>query len=548
MLLHTVRVENFRGVRSAELSLDQTTVLIGENDCGRSSLMEAIALALGWNAEGQPPSFQTYHFHRSSTSGDSATPSIRIELEFAESVDGEWGGADCMTLRNTLPQVLGGDRRFRLEVTGDPTGRVRWAFGAGGAVPVRDSQPMLAWLRKRMPVFWLKEGMVAIAEASTKQLADGSARRPSETVSKHYQDLMEGTASDVGAAIERGSAAARQFLLDRVDLVRQRRTPLAEILEEVAPNRKGTRFATPSEPLAEFGTAAQNIGILLLVGSMLRLGVDQVDRGMSPLTLIENPESHLHPTTLASIWGILDRLGGQKMIGTHSGTLLASARLFSVRRLTRKEGVVKEWRVPEGALTADELRRYAYHLRSRRAAASFARCWLLVEGETEFWLMGELARACGYDFASEGVVCVEFAQCGLGSILKVAQNLGIEWHLLADGDQAGRNYARTARENAGAGGSRDRVTLLQEQDMEHCFWRHGYADVLRQLAYPQATSISPAAQRQSSPKSVIKRAIDRYSKPFLAVLLLDALIDRGPAGVPPPLRNAIETCVRLARG
>ena len=203
--------------------------------------------------------------------------------------------------------------------------------------------------------------------------------------------------------------------------------------------------------------------------------------------------------------------------------------------------------MPEGALTADELRRYAYHLRSRRAAASFARCWLLVEGETEFWLMGELARVCGYDLASEGVVCVEFAQCGLGSLIKVAQYLGIEWHLLADGDQAGQNYAQSARQFIAPGGFQNRVTLLQDVDMEHCFWRYGYADVLRRVAYPAKSSIDPAAQRNASPKSVIKRAIDRHSKPFLAVLLLDALIGRGPEGVPPPLQGAIETCVRLAR-
>jgi len=50
MVLRSVAVENFRAIRSAELTLDPTTVLIGENDFGRSSLMEDIALALGWNA------------------------------------------------------------------------------------------------------------------------------------------------------------------------------------------------------------------------------------------------------------------------------------------------------------------------------------------------------------------------------------------------------------------------------------------------------------------------------------------------------------------
>lgn len=550
MLLRAVRVENFRGIRSATLSVDHTTVLIGENDCGRSSLMEAIALALGWNAGGDDFHFQPYHVHRPAGQAPSAQHAIRIELEFSESADGEWNGSDFETLCRALPEVLGGHRRFRLELAGGVDGSARWTFRSSDEASPQSHPELLAWLRRRMPVFWLREGILdtGVAGPGTERPADEGARRSSDTVSKHYQDLIEGTALDVGAAIESGSAAARQLLLDRAHLRKGYRTPVAELLEGLTTQRKDIRPSRAQEPLRSFGTAAQNIGILLLVGAMLRLGADRVERGMDPLTLIEDPEAHLHPMTLASIWSVLDRIGGQKIIATHSGTLLASARLSSVRRLTRTGGVVREWRVPEGALTRDELRRYAYHLRSRRAAASFARCWLLVEGETEFWLMGELARACGYDFASEGVVCVEFAQCGLGSLVKVAQHLGIKWHLLADGDQAGRNYAQSAREFAEGRALESCVTLLQDADIEHCFWRFGYAGTFRRAAYPPNSSVGAASQKHASPKSVIKRAIERHSKPSLAVLLLDAVIDRGPAGVPTPLKTAIETCVGLARG
>jgi len=250
--------------------------------------------------------------------------------------------------------------------------------------------------------------------------------------------------------------------------------------------------------------------------------------------------------TLSSIWSVIDRIAGQKIVATHSGALLACARLSSVRRLTRQAGFVREGRVPDGALTADELRRYSYHLRSRRAGASFARCWLLVEGETEFWLMSELARICGYDFDSEGVTCVEFAQCGLSALVKVARHFGIEWHLLADGDEAGQHYAKAARQLAGRGEGRDRVSMMRDVDLEHCFWRCGYDEVFRKAAYPGASAESTAA-RNAPAKVVIRRAIERRSKPYLAVLLLDAVIDRGPAGVPPVLKSAIESCIGLVR-
>jgi putative ATP-dependent endonuclease of the OLD family len=181
-------------------------------------------------------------------------------------------------------------------------------------------------------------------------------------------------------------------------------------------------------------------------------------------------------------------------------------------------------------------------MRSRRDAANLARCWLLVEGETEFWLLNELARVCGYEFGVEGIACVEFAQCGLGPLLKVARHLGLEWHLLADGDRAGQTYAEAARAFCAPGEEQRRISVLQDKDIEHCFWRCGYADVFRQAAYPAS-----ARTIRLPAKEVIARAVQRRSKPFMAVELLEAVAQRGVDGVPPPLRAAIETCVQLAR-
>ena len=65
MLLRSVRIENFRALRSANICFDPTTVLIGENDCGRSSVMEAVAIALGWNSADGEFRFQPFHVHRS---------------------------------------------------------------------------------------------------------------------------------------------------------------------------------------------------------------------------------------------------------------------------------------------------------------------------------------------------------------------------------------------------------------------------------------------------------------------------------------------------
>jgi len=55
--------------------------------------------------------------------------------------------------------------------------------------------------------------------------------------------------------------------------------------------------------------------------------------------------------------------------------------------------------------------------------------------------------------------------------------------------------------------------------------------------------------RQTAPaKTVIHRALQRWSKPYMALQVILAASEPGSPGAPPPLREMIETCVRLARG
>jgi putative ATP-dependent endonuclease of the OLD family len=139
------------------------------------------------------------------------------------------------------------------------------------------------------------------------------------------------------------------------------------------------------------------------------------------------------------------------------------------------------------------------------------------------------------------VALVEFAQCGLPPLIKLARELGIEWHVLTDGDRAGQLYADEARSMAGTEADW-RLTRLREVDIENCFWNHGYAGV-----YLHAAGISGSDDRRNRPRRVIQRAIKRHSKPYLAFQVLAALTADESPGVPSPLKHTIDTCVQLAR-
>ncbi|MBL8175268.1 MAG: DUF2813 domain-containing protein [Bryobacterales bacterium] len=546
MYLRAFRVENFRGIVFASLSFDKTTVLIGENDCGKSSILEALAIALGVGADGHAFAFDRHHAH---LDGDDPAP-VRIALTLEEDAPGQWNSTlprklKLWTTRWSAPRTLYVEVQAAWAGPGDEP-IVTWGARTrrDGPLLCVNSPELIQWVRRISPLLWLRGGIVS----STPEPRNGPPIHSGnveidqmiDAVEEHYRSVVAGTSSDLSAELEKGFAAARSLLEQSGGTVTGAWGRLGPALEEITGRQRVPSASTPGPPRYH-GGAAQKIGLLLLVGAVLRSGY-LVAPGTAPVILIEDPEAHLHPMTLASVWGILEQIRWQKIVATHSGTLLSGAPLSSIRRLLREKGVVLEFSVPHGKLSSEELRRWSYHIRSRRASAMFARCWLLVEGETEFWLLPELARILGYDLAVEGVTCVEFAQSGLTALIKVAQNLGIEWHLLSDGDEAGQHYRDMARPFFDPEDQPRRVTVLAERDIEHCFYQHGFAHIYRKAAFPNAKAPS-----KGSPKATILQAVGRTSKPYLALQILEAVADAGPGRVPSVLRRAIETAIDLAR-
>ncbi len=187
-----------------------------------------------------------------------------------------------------------------------------------------------------------------------------------------------------------------------------------------------------------------------------------------------------------------------------------------------------------------EMARYG---QARRVVPASCTGGLLLEGESEYWLMPEMARLCGYEFDAEGGGVVEFAECGVTPILELAKDLGISWHMLVDGDNAGGYYIDGARYFLNGADPQEHITRLPLSDVEHYLWQAGYSDV-----YVKAARFNRKhGGGKRSPDNVIGRAISARSKPFLAVSVVEACAQVGSPGVPPLLRETIDRTVRLAR-
>jgi putative ATP-dependent endonuclease of OLD family len=563
MHLHRIQITNYRAIRKATLTFDRSTILIGENDSGKSSLLEALALVLC----GEDPAGRLAPHHVHSPNGGRRADEIRIRLTFSEREPREWDGTAYEPLLAMLPDHGSEQTRrrkvhleLRATVPSNGPARVRWRISWRGADgwDGTDDHELVSLLRRSHPPVWVGAGLPAFEPALRSTCVPGGAEPSPEAVSGSRStaedlvlELMERgrrmlAAPTVEMKAEMDSAfQTAQKLLEQVPRSTAGAAAggslTAVISEAIDGGRAWAREPSP-QTLVEAsasGTAAQKLAVLLLAATLLRAEPEGLPKDAEPMLIIEDPEAHLHPLTLAAFWKVIERIDRQRLVTTQSAALIQRTPLTGLRRLTRYNGYVRAWRVSEGTLDDDELRRFTYHVLARRGEATFARCWLLVEGETEFWMLPELARIAGHDLGLEGVACIEFAQAGVTPIIKAAQALGIEWHVLADGDEAGRIYASTALEFRGSSRPEDRVTLLPHRDIEHCFFAGGYDAVYRTQA--------GGSDGDAPPHVIIRRAIQNRSKPALGLHVLDAVAARGRSGIPAALAQAIETCVDLAR-
>ena len=558
MLLRRIEVENFRGLRSAVVDLGDTTALIGENSAGKTTLLDAVAICC--SGRDDTVTLEVRDFRQQGQAPPSETLSIALTFE---GTDAEWAEPSRAAFQPFIRTEGSGTRSIRLEVSGtrDPVRNAvdaSWTFTGGeGRSSGRQPGLLTAW-RRLVPMLRLRANRyvepdprggadAAAGAAAGRVTTDPVARRLEEQIHLIYERLTG--ASDIQEdELRRGLDAAESYLAARGPFRRAPVWPspasMADLAETPSPSARQT------EPLLasiKQGTGTRGLAFLGLIGAILEAREGHsLPEEAQPLLVLEDVEAHLHPTTLSAMWELISKLPAQKILTTNSGELLAAVPLRSIRRIVTDRLGTRVYRIDSDRYSVDDLRRIAYHVRINRAGALFARCWLFVEGETEAWLLPELAQIAGYDFPSEGIRCVEFAQSGLRALLRLANDLGIEWHLLADGDEAGQNYVMSARAHLKGRPIEDRITMLEEPDIEHCLFHHGYADLYRSLAGAPATT-GRGRRFRERPTTIISRAIHARSKPGLALAVLEAANRPDAPRAPWQIRSLIETVVRLAR-
>lgn len=572
MLLSHLRIENYRGIKLLELALDETTVLVGENNSGKTTVLHALRACLNTlRATGRAPPFDDFDLHFDNSAADpTSAPPISITLTFEESEPGTWS--------DEIDRQLGGDggvvvlvapddrSRIQLRVTASfskITQEVDTGFDfldASGKPLPQKNRGRLSALQQLRPLFYLSALRDAGKEFSrtaqfwspfvkNSQIDAATKAEIEEQLQAINAQIIEahGTFKEVREHLSKVQALVA---LGEKDVVSVEAVP-ARVFDMLNRTQVSIASVTGARlPIARHGEGTQSLAVLMLFDAFLKseLARKQGVKESAPIVALEEPEAHLHPNAVRALWKTIAGINGQKLIATHSGDLLSEVDIHSVRRLYRGKGGICVGYVPKGLFDERESQKFDYWVRRTRGELYFARCWLLVEGETDVILLTGGAKASGIDLEQAGVRIIDYAQSDLGIFIKAADSLGIGWHVFSDGDASGaKNVAKATSVLDGRDDVKHITLLPNGEPIEPWLCRSGFMDVYEEHASDQnRPRYITVGKDDPAYAGQLFQCLPKNGKPSAAHAVVSVMLKRGASSVPGELKACLTKAISLA--
>ncbi len=565
MLLKSVRIEHFRGIVDLTIEFDDICVLIGENNAGKTSILDAIRLCLSRSAGRRSSPFSEYDYHLDDDAADprQASP-IVITLHFEETPGSEWPD-EVYQLLEGVTQDLGDRSSLTLRVSSSFDSAINdYVFdqsfidSAGNALSPGKTSRALSSLSQLVPNFYLASLRDAAQEFKPRSQFWGPFVKSLSLTPEDQKELEEALAALNAKILEKHTAFddVKTHLAKATSLLPAGSTD--PVLIEALPARvfdilSRTQVSLSARtgakiPIMRHGNGTQSLAVICLFDAFLKSRLtDGYGTVATPLLALEEPEAHLHPSAIQAVGKMLQSFTGQKLISTHSGDLLAGVPLTKIRRLHRKNGTIQVNYLTPGSLNADDIRKLDYKVRSTRGSLLFSRCWILIEGETEGQLLMECARAMGHDLYGEGVSFVEFSQVGLDRYITLADEFGIAWFVLVDRDAAGTTYQTTATNRLSNRPAVDHISMLDHGPMEVFLSVEGYGTVYQENVSLQKANTIVAAVGSLDYWHQVYKAQSKGGKPAAALKVAEQIVAQGADGVPALIKAAINQAIKLAK-
>ena len=456
ILIKTIRVANFRGLKNIEVDLESTTILTGVNNTGKTSLLDAFKLVFGDSRFLSQDDFFMNKDHKSEK--------ITIDILIIP-VDQE--GQRCGKFSTDWMNLFTEDRvRFdkdksyvplRTTITFDPNTNdfKREKFSMAGwpdfqsnnshwfdkendgnkrnfnfdEIPffdvdaqrdiLKDIKSKKSYLGRMLSKIDYSQDDIKTIEAQIKSLND-KAVKSSPVLSEITTTLKE-----LGSTIGTSN--------NNIEI-----TPFTKKIHDL---NKGLSIyysdRKDSFSMEYHGMGTRSWSSLLTLKALISLLAQHAKKEQAvffPILIIEEPEAHLHPNAQKQLYHQINTIKGQKIISTHSTYIPMIAPIKQIRGLYKKDQVSCG---KLDILSDDATMKIKRKIINTRGEIFFSKFIVFFEGETERHALPILAKKyfdkepfeIGLDFIDVG------GHGGYLPFLQFAKAFHIPWIIFSDAEE-----------------------------------------------------------------------------------------------------------------
>jgi len=398
-----VRIRNFRSLKEVDVSLDWLTVLIGGNNSGKTSLLDALFAAIGAGkreiskediflapSETKVPRDRKViidlHIRPSDNNGDilDSFPegSYWVEL-WGEGVsqddsDNDYVGIRTQVKWDSTQGEYKTERKFLKDWQNEPKD-----VETKGSISTAQIEPLALYLldakrdisdelRSRSSFWYRLVSDLGLNDKDTKELEKELTMLNNNIISGsvvlgHVQDHLDDLHKTIGG--DEGSVSI---------------TPIPRHVRDLSKGMD-VNFATKGAqtfPLARHGMGTRSLAAVLMFRAYSTWRQKNAkDDKVHPMLALEEPEAHLHPQAHRALFKQIDKMPGQRIISTHSPYIAGQAKIAQFRHFRKDGASTMVTQMDMTSLDPEDLLKIDRMVMNTRGELLYAHALVFFEGE-----------------------------------------------------------------------------------------------------------------------------------------------------------------------